>query len=184
MLILVMVMLVSMPCLVDMSYCWYGGKLCDTLMMMLISYSCILSWLSIFAFKLTRLNWTWTIVGWVMVPLNRCWPVQPRLPVWDGPNWVYCRASRRCLQWGKVMGAHYPDQVGGHKPCVPVVVVMCTCPCLGPFIVLGHEVVVEVSGGRHEATHDLAQWGVSRSGRESVMAVDRFCRNVVGPPEW
>ena len=26
--------------------------------------------------------------------------------------------------------------------------------------------------------------GVRRSGRESVMAVDRFCRNAVGPPEW
>ena len=25
---------------------------------------------------------------------------------------------------------------------------------------------------------------VGRSGRESVMAVDRFCRNVIGPPEW
>ena len=44
--------------------------------------------------------------------------------------------------------------------------------------------VVDVSRGRHGATHDLAQWGVSRSGRESVMAVDRFCRNAVGPPEW
>ena len=37
------------------------------------------------------------------------------------------------------MGARYPDQVGGHKPCVPVVVVMCTCPRLGRFIVLGHD---------------------------------------------
>ena len=45
-------------------------------------------------------------------------------------------------------------------------------------------VVVEVSGGRHGATHDLAHRGVSRSGRESVMAVDQFCQNVVGPPEW
>ena len=26
--------------------------------------------------------------------------------------------------------------------------------------------------------------GVGRSGRESVMAVDRFCWNAVGPPEW
>ena len=26
--------------------------------------------------------------------------------------------------------------------------------------------------------------GVGRSGRESVMAVDRFCRNIVGLPEW
>ena len=38
--------------------------------------------------------------------------------------------------------------------------------------------------GRHGATLDLAQWGVSRSGRESVMAVDRFCWNDIGPPEW
>ena len=30
----------------------------------------------------------------------------------------------------------------------------------------------------------LVQLGVGRSGRESVMAVDRFCRNAVGPPEW
>ena len=30
----------------------------------------------------------------------------------------------------------------------------------------------------------LAQWGVSRSGRESVMAVGRFRRNTVGPPKW
>ena len=44
--------------------------------------------------------------------------------------------------------------------------------------------VAIVSGGRHGATHDLAQWGVSRSGRETVMAVDRFCRNAIGPPEW
>ena len=28
------------------------------------------------------------------------------------------------------MGARYPDQVGGHKPCVPVVVVV---PGLSPF---------------------------------------------------
>ena len=38
--------------------------------------------------------------------------------------------------------------------------------------------------GRHGATHDLAQWGVSRSGRESVMAMGGFRRNAVGPPEW
>ena len=44
--------------------------------------------------------------------------------------------------------------------------------------------VVVVFGGRNGATHDLAQWGVSRSGRESVMAVDQFCRNAVGPHEW
>ena len=44
--------------------------------------------------------------------------------------------------------------------------------------------VVKVCGGRHGATHDLSQWGVSRSDRESVIDVDRFCRNAVGPHEW
>ena len=38
--------------------------------------------------------------------------------------------------------------------------------------------------GMHGATHDLTQWGVSRSGRESVVAMEKFCWNVVGPPEW
>ena len=38
--------------------------------------------------------------------------------------------------------------------------------------------------GRHGATHDLAQWGVGRSGRESVVAMEGFCSNVVGPLEW
>ena len=34
------------------------------------------------------------------------------------------------------------------------------------------------------ATQDLAQRGVGRSGRESVMAMGWFCWNAVGPPEW
>ena len=38
--------------------------------------------------------------------------------------------------------------------------------------------------GRHGATQDLAEWGVSRSGRERVMAMGGFRRNGVGPPEW
>ena len=38
--------------------------------------------------------------------------------------------------------------------------------------------------GRHGATQDLAQRGVGRSGRESVMTMKWFRWNVVGPPEW
>ena len=38
--------------------------------------------------------------------------------------------------------------------------------------------------GRHGATQDIAQRGVGRSGRESVMAMGVFRRNAVGPPEW
>ena len=54
-------------------------------------------------------------------------------------------------------------------------------PCLG---VGRATTVVVVSGGRHGATHDLDQRGVGRSARESVMTVDQFCWNAVGPPEW
>ena len=50
------------------------------------------------------------------------------------------------------MGARYPDQVGGHKSCVPIFVVMVPGPRLGPFM-FGHD-----SGrcvlGRHGATQD------------------------------
>ena len=38
--------------------------------------------------------------------------------------------------------------------------------------------------GRHGATQDLAQRGVGRSGRESVMPMEGFRRNAIGPPEW
>ena len=72
------------------------------------------------------------IVDRVMVPLNRVFPVQPHLPVWDDLYSFRCHASGRCLQRGKVMGMWYPDQVGGHKPGVPEL--FCTlCPCLGQF---------------------------------------------------
>ena len=87
------------------------------------------------------------------------------------------------------MGACYPDQVGGDKPCVPVVVVMVPCPRLGPFMFC-HDggrfatTVAVDAFGRHGATHDLAQRGVGRSGLESVMTMGWFCRNAVGPPEW
>ena len=78
------------------------------------------------------------------------------------------------------MGSCYPDQVGGHKPCVPVVFIRILVPFWDRFATT----VAVGSFGRHGATQDLALWGVSRSGRESVMAVSRFRRNAVGPPEW
>ena len=77
-------------------YCWYHACI--------VLASCILSWLSKFAFKFNRiklnLNNCWPSHGATI----SSWPVQPHLPLWKGPNWVYCRATRRCLQWGKVMG--------------------------------------------------------------------------------
>ena len=44
------------------------------------------------------------------------------------------------------MGARYLDQVGGHKPCVPVVGIEISCPRLGPFL------FCHVGGGCHELT--------------------------------
>ena len=76
------------------------------------------------------------------------------------------------------MGVRYPDQVGGHKPCVPGFDLILR---EGPRVDRATMVVV-VCRGRHGATHDLAQRGVSRSGRQSVMAVGRFSRNAVVHP--
>ena len=50
------------------------------------------------------------------------------------------------------MGVRYPDQVGGHKPCVPIVVAKDPCPRLGPFM-FGHNGGRCVFG-RHGATQD------------------------------
>ena len=80
------------------------------------------------------------------------------------------------------MRGRYLGQVGRHKPCVPIVFVRILVPvwdrlCFATTVAVG-------AFGRHGATQDLAQRGVGRSGRESVMAVGRFCRNTVGPPEW
>ena len=44
--------------------------------------------------------------------------------------------------------------------------------------------VVVDAFGRHGPPRTEPIGGVGRSGWESVMAVDRFCRNAVGPPEW
>ena len=99
---------------------WYPHDDVDIMFMYYCWHHVILSWLNILHSSLTGFNWTWTTVGWVMVPLNRCWPVQPCLPEWDGPNWVYCRASRQCLQWGKVMGMLYPGPIGKHNLVCPL----------------------------------------------------------------
>ena len=78
---------------------------------MLISCSCFVNASCYFimaqhiAFKFNRIK----------LNLNNCWlshgatisklTSATTLTLWGGPNWVYCRASRRCLQLGKVMGA-------------------------------------------------------------------------------
>ena len=69
----------------------------------------------------------------------------------------------------------------GRKPCVPKLFAR-FCPRLGQFD-FATTMVVDAFG-KHGATHEIAQRGVGRSGRESVMAVEQFCRNAVGPHEW
>ena len=55
-----------------------------------------------------------------MVPPYRADQCNHICLLWGGPNWVYCHASRRRLQRGKVMRGRYLGRVGRHKPCVPV----------------------------------------------------------------
>ena len=85
------------------------------------------------------------------------------------------------------MGARYPDQVGVHKPCVPVVGF---CVLLSPFGTVfvchdgGHFATTVAVGafGRHGPPRTEPKGGVGRSGRESGMAVGRFCRNAFVHP--
>ena len=58
---------------------------------------------------------------------------------------------------------------------------MVPCPCLGPFIC--HDGGC-FAFGRLGHPGLNPKRGVGRSGRKSVMVVDRFCRNTIGPPEW
>ena len=80
------------------------------------------------------------------------------------------------------MHGRYLGRVGRHKPCEPEFCYVHMSP-FGTVYCFSTTVVVDAFG-RHGATQDLAQWGVSRSGRESVMVVGRFSQNAVGPPEW
>ena len=64
------------------------------------------------------------IVDQVMVPLNRVFPVQPHLPMWDGLYSFRCHASGRCLQLGKVMGVRYPGPVGRHNLVCPLLLML------------------------------------------------------------
>ena len=79
------------------------------------------------------------------------------------------------------MGVRYPGPVSRHNLVCPLLlwylVPIWDRLCFATTVAFG-------VFGRHGATQDLARWGVSRSGRESVMAMEGFCRNAVGPPEW
>ena len=78
-------------------------------------------------------------------------------------------------------GRAYPDQVSRHNLVCPLLLLWYLVP-VWDRLCFATTVAVDAFG-RHGATQDLAQWGVSRSGRESVMAMGGFRRNAVGPPE-
>ena len=164
---------VSHPCL-----CWYHAHMHSHV---------ILLWLRSSPFKLNL----------TLIELEQiCWlrhgatesssPVQPHLPGWGGPNSVYCHASRRCLQLGKVMCACYPDQVGGHKPCVPELY-RSRVLVWDSFVILAMTVAAT-------KVADVTSWHWGHPGHSpkgillewpgECHAIDWFCRNVVGPAEW
>ena len=62
------------------------------------------------------------------------------------------------------MRGRYLGRVGRHKPCVPVVVVT----GLSLFGTVFATTVAVGAFGRHGSTQDLAQWGVSWSGRDFI----------------
>jgi hypothetical protein len=141
----------------------------------------ILLWLSSSPFKLNL-----TIIELEQI----CWmshgatesssSVQPHLPRWGGPNSVYCHASRRYLQPGKVMSACYPDQVGGYNLVYPVLVLHAG-PRLGRFCLATTAAVCHmVTRGHpwHSPKGSLSEWP------GECHAIDWFCQNVIGPPEW
>ena len=79
------------------------------------------------------------------VPPNRDLPVQPHFPLREGPNAVYCYASRRFLQLGKVRCARYPGSVGGNNlvcsGCLSALVLVWDRFCFATTVVIGcHEV--------------------------------------------
>ena len=78
------------------------------------------------------------------------------------------------------MGVRYPGPVSKHNLVCPFVV-MVLCPRLGPFLPRRWPLMPLVGTGPPRTE---PKGGVGRNGWESVMAVDRFCRNAVGPPEW
>ena len=107
-------------------------------------------------------------VDQVMVPLNRAFPVQPPLPLWEGLYSVCCHASGRCLQQGKVMGVRYPGPVSRHNLVFPLLLMLWYLVPVWDRLSFAMTVAVDAFG-RHGATHDIAQRGVGRSGGESVM---------------
>ena len=81
--------------------------------------------------------------------------MQPHLPVWDGPDFVYCLASCRYHQLGRVMRACCPDQVDDHNPVSPIEL-FCPRPRLGQFV---WPRWWQVSRGDTGATQDMTLGG-------------------------
>ena len=92
------------------------------------------------------------IIDRVMVPLNRVFPVQPHLPLWEGLYSVRCHAYGRCLQLGKVMGVRYPGPVSKHNLVCPLLSLWYRVP-EWDRLCFGHNGGCCVFG-RHGATQD------------------------------
>ena len=78
------------------------------------------------------------------------------------------------------MGVRYPGPVSRHNLVCPLLRLWYRVPEWDRF---GHDGGRCVFG-RHGATQDQPVGDLGRSGRESAVAMEGFCRNAVGPPEW
>ena len=79
------------------------------------------------------------------------------------------------------MGVQYLGPVSRHNLVCPLLLLWIRAPVWDHLCLATPVVVVSLVDMGPPRTSPV---GSGRSGRESVMAVDRFCRNAVGPPEW
>ena len=77
-------------------------------------------------------------------------------------------------------GRAYPGPVGRHNLVCSFLFLWYLVPVWDRFATT---VAVGVFG-RHGATQDQPVGDLGRSGRESVVTMEGFRRNAVGPPEW
>ena len=114
------------------------------------------------------------------MPPNRTFSVQPHLPFWEGLNASYCRDLSPVPPTREGYGRAYPDQVSGHNLVCSLMRLWYRVPEWECFDHDGGRGVF----GRHGATQDQPVGDLGRSGRESAVAMEGFCRNAVGPPKW
>ena len=110
----------------------------------------------------------------VMVPLNRVFPVQPHLPVWEGLYSVCRHASGRYLQRGKVMGVRYPGPVSRHNLVCPLLILWYLVPVWDHLCFATTVAVGVFSRHRTSPVGSESEWPGECHGSRSVLSERRW----------